>query len=331
MGFLHFLDVAIGFALGMAVLATLIGTFSGVWLALIRTRTRQVRTGLASLVANLGTITGTESQAVADSLLSDHMVKARTIRDQLEDPAGWRGWPGAFIRFIRGFSAETIHREELALLLLRRASEGHALAAKAAGLTADAAGEVLRKVEKAILDQEALNPDLPAQIWRVRALSQHAGEMASRLFSQFDNVMDRVEDNVSFSAKAVAVFFAALFLSHYPVDSLEMIQRLSTDAELRSYLVEEAKNAPASQLVADKVKASRLFGSTFDKDRPWQLEDARNLGNTGVLLTWIMVSLGAPFWLSLLDKLLGLRSEVARKATEQRTVREAAQPTPSPS
>lgn len=309
MGVLHFLDVGIGFALGMMVLATLIGTAAGVWLGLIRSRTRQVETALATLVRTLGTVDRGESEAIAGAMLSDSWVKTPFLGN------------GAAMRFLRSFSPETIHREEFAVLLLRKAGEGHAQSLKAVGMTAAEASELLARVERSALELEAQDPHLPAPVWRTRALNQHAGPIASRLFSQFDNIMDRVEDNVAFSAKAVAAVMAAIFLAGYPVNSLGMIERLSTDEQLRTYLVDQAKADPKAADLPEKVKASRLFGDAFDS-KAW---DFGNLAQPGVLLTWVMVSLGAPFWLGLLNKLLGVRSEVAMKAQQQRALRETDQ------
>lgn len=51
----------------------------------------------------------------------------------------------------------------------------------------------------------------------------------------------------------------------------------------------------------------------------------------GILLMWVLVSLGAPFWYDLLKKLLGFRSIVANKDDEERKVRQAEQTPPSTS
>lgn len=45
----------------------------------------------------------------------------------------------------------------------------------------------------------------------------------------------------------------------------------------------------------------------------------------GIVLSWILVSLGAPFWYDLLKKLLGFRSVLARKDDDERTSRQVQQ------
>jgi hypothetical protein len=44
----------------------------------------------------------------------------------------------------------------------------------------------------------------------------------------------------------------------------------------------------------------------------------------GVLLTWVLLSLGAPFWYDALKDLLKLRSTVAKKEEQARTDRQTA-------
>jgi hypothetical protein len=175
---------------------------------------------------------------------------------------------------------------------------------------------LLTKVENAILRQEVENPTLPAYTWRTKALAEHVPQLAAPLFSHFDNLMDRVEDNVRASGKAGSVVFAALFLCFYPVDSFEIINRLSVSGELRQKVV-----AAAPGLVSDgqdwQVTAS-LFGDSLERAH-WDYE---RFLTPGVLLTWVMVSLGAPFWLGQITRLLGLRSEIARRMQEERSLRD---------
>jgi hypothetical protein len=123
MNFLHYLDVIIGYAVAMAVLATLIGAAAATWIALIRTRTRHLRGGLATLVEQLG-VKGEQCQQLAQEIMMDRMVKARAIWASLTDPTDWGSVPGQLVRFLRGFAAEPMQREELALILLRKAARG---------------------------------------------------------------------------------------------------------------------------------------------------------------------------------------------------------------
>lgn len=350
MGVLHYLDVMIGYALAMAILATLIGTFAGVFLTAFRTHTRHLRSAVATAIQNVQGMTPEQGAALAQTLLSDRTVKARAPWTSLPDPMEWPlvGW---LVRFARGFAPETIHREELALLILRKAAAGDttALAMLPGGASAN---DLLRRVERSILLEEKADPAAPAQVWRMRALAAHVPDLASQLFTHFDNLMDRMEDNVRSSGKVVSALAAAVFLYFAPVDSLNILNRLSADAELRKELVSAASElTPAkpvdTALSEDEKKAARqvaldrarkkietagLFGEVHWKRlrKPtwddWMPLDRKELVlpdiNLGVLITWAMVSMGAPFWLGALNKLLGLRSLVAQRGDQQRTLRD---------
>lgn len=345
MNFLQYLDVIIGYAVAMMVLATLIGAASAIWISLIRTRTRHLSGGLASLLENLG-VAGEQGHALANAIMMDRTVKARGIWSSLTDPTDWKSLPGAVIRWVRGFAAEPIQREELALIILRKAAEGNGAALKALGLpnaTRGQARELLSKVETAMLLEEVEKPSLPAQTWRAKALADNVRTLAAPLFSHFDNLMDRVEDNVKASGKASSAVFAAVFLLAYPVSSFDILNRLSVSDELRQKVIAAGTNPNAN----DPLLQKGLFGDSLNCakcDVAWffkWLPPARWLSTSvaqakcdysgfftpGVLLTWVMVSMGAPFWLSQLTRLLGLRSEIARRLEDQRTLRDGDQRT----
>ncbi len=352
MAFLRYLDVMIGYALGMAMLSTLIGGAAGVWLGVIRSRTRHMQGGLASLIQSLGAITEAESRELAGAILMDDTVKVRNLSDWFADPTDGKTKLGAVTRFIRSYSTETIQREELVMILLRKASEGNWIALKAMGLYPElalqreagaqsllaqkeegiaasgaaidglkqVAATKLLEVEEKTLQLEFATPDLPAQVWRTKALAEVVPTMTSKLFSRFDNMMDRLEDNVADSGKVASVVFAAIFLSWYPVDSIAMLTRLSTSDALRAKAVAaaEKQNVPLEER---QDIQDGLFGNVFleKKDFQWGVH---LFGSPGVLVTWVMVSMGGPFWLNQLSRLLGLRSEMARKLTEQRNLRD---------
>lgn len=379
MGFLRYLDVIIGYALAMVILSTMIGAAAAGWLAVIGTRSRHMRSGLASLIGTAGELSRKDGWELASGVILDPTVKPRGL---LEWFAGKIGGSSLyrFLRKIRGHSAETIQREELALVVLRQAAEGKLSALKTLGVEisdenrktlsalktklaefqaqsepseeSEKAGERIReeiasiapvakarelaaKVEASILAEEVRDPNLPSQIWRTRALNEHVPALASRLFSQFDNLMDRVEDNVGLSGKLASFVFAAVFLFNYPVDSIAMLNRLSSDEKIRASMVASAENvaqagsattaqsgtegAASKDKAVEEAKRELLAAGLFGDIDSKKLS-IDNL--PGLFLTWVMVGLGAPFWLSVLDKLLGLRSVMARKATEQRSLRD---------
>lgn len=343
MNFLHYLDIAIGFSVAMAILATLIGTVSAGWIAAIGTRRRHLRGGLESLLANTGQVTHSEAGSLVKALLGNELVK-------IQSPSDWMNLPGNLVRMFREFAAETIHREELPLMILRLASKRNIPALKAAGLAVDIGAEeslkqarsqaeaMLRNVEESALVEENKNPHLAAQVWQTRALAEHAKTLSSRLFGQFDNVMDRIEDNVSTSGKVTSAILAFLFLSLYPVDSVRLLNQLASDEKLRTELLQTAEDVrkwpqatdPGSEVerqknvtdLLQKADARGIFGSQLSHPQDLKLQSLGVWFHPGVLMTWFMVSLGAPFWLRMLDKLFGLKSQMSQRATEQRNLRD---------
>jgi hypothetical protein len=367
MDLFHYLDVLIGYALAMIVLSTMIAAAASGWLGLIASRARSLENGLSAMLAAISGAPAAQSQALAQSILCDPILKPF---GKLERWAAQLHLPGVerAIAWVRSFAAETVHREELALMILRMAGEGSeaairalgvplsdtetaelqslqtALAATGGSAAADqaaraallaklqelapvkAARQMLADVEQTILAIEVDQPSLPSQVWQTKALQKHAPQLAARLFARFDNLMDRVEDNASFSAKLAAAGLSALFLIFYPVDSMAMLTRLSANTDTLSLVVAEAVKVKQGNLgtqlqeAETKLLAAGLFGD-FGKQ---SITDP-SINLAGVFATWVMVSLGAPFWLNILDKLLGLRSIVQTKANEQRAWRQKEQ------
>jgi hypothetical protein len=79
-----------------------------------------------------------------------------------------------------------------------------------------------------------------------------------------------------------------------------------------------------------------LFGDEVKKDVPCTIpltdisiplmEQCKRAAMTpGIFVTWILVSLGSAFWLGLLNKVLGIRSELSKKLDAQRELRATSQ------
>lgn len=325
MEILHYLDVAIGFTLSMMVLATLIGTTTAAWLAAIRSRVRNLEAGLQHVLGALGgSLTPNERREAISELLRDRMMNGWS-------PVRWMGM-GA---------TDAVGREEFVLMLLRKSAGGTAVWAKIAEtievLTGQTPAVLLRRVETEILQEEAAAPGAPSTVWRTRALAKLAPGLAGPLFSQFDEIMIRSEDNLTFSAKLVSAILALVFLVVYPVNSFDLLARLMNDNAIAKSLAEQAAGGASDDALLASVKAQGLFGDVFSeksvhKDRIWNTchDNAVCWGMTatynalaepGVWTTLILVSLGAPFWLGLLDKLLGIRSKITAKTQEDRQIR----------
>jgi hypothetical protein len=116
-----------------------------------------------------------------------------------------------------------------------------------------------------------------------------------------------------------------------------MITRLATDKTVATALAEQAaKTKDQTELLAS-VKKQAMFGDVFDANNKFWTDiytecgpnrfchlttaPAKALSQPGVLVTWVLLGMGAPFWQGLLDKLLGLRSKITAKTEDERAQR----------
>jgi hypothetical protein len=316
----HYLDVAIGFTLAMMVLATLIGTTTAIWLAAIQSKVRNLESGLSHVLGTLG----------AELREADRLTIVRSLlRDKLM---------GSWSPFRRvGLGAtDAIGREEFVLMLLRRADAWPKVGEAITRLTNKAPVDLLRAVESAILDEEAANPKDPANVWRTRAFKQEAPALAARLFVHFDDVLVRTDDNTSYSRKVAGALLTLAFLVVYPVNSFDLLARLVHDDAIAAALaLQAATTDPKADLLA-VVEDDGLFGDVFTNNSVHRANIMAcngavvcsvraavggSLTEPGVWTTFVLVSLGVPFWQGLLDKLLGLRSKITDKTRDEREQR----------
>jgi hypothetical protein len=323
---LHYLDVAIGFTLAMMVLASLVGTTTAIWLAAIRSKVRNLESGLTQVLGTLGgALSEADQLAIVQSLLRDKMMSSWS-------PVRWLGL-GA---------TDAVGREEFVLMLLRRAGDGGAWTKAGDAIktiTTKEPEEILRAVEAAILKEEAAHPEDPANVWRTRALAQEAPALAARLFVQFDDVLARADDNTAYSRKVAGVVLTLAFLVVYPVNAFDLLARLINDDAIAAGLADQAARGAPPAVLLDAVKKQGLFGDVFANDSAHRQAIARAcqggilcsasagikgaVSEPGVWTSFILLSLGVPFWQGLLDKLLGLRSKIAAKTEKERAQRAA--------
>lgn len=305
----HYLDVAIGFSMVMAVLSAVAGTAAEGWLLMIRTRVRHLQDGLGMLLDGLKVA---DPVQLAKDLLCDDRVRARFL-------------PESLVRMGKGMAmgaAEALTREDLVMNLLRKGLTNADLRSKLAQqFQIGDLEKTIAQIQAKMLEEETANPQAPSHLWRTKAVAAVVPGLAARIFGEFDSMMDRVTDNVGFTGRIVSSVCAGVFLfGFYPVDSFSLLARLSNEEGVRKTLVEQAQvyASPQASEAFEKMQVAGLFGP---------MEERRGkLDQPGVWVTWVLVSLGAPFWLGLLNKILGLRSEMARKEEEQRSFRQQQQP-----
>jgi hypothetical protein len=137
----------------------------------------------------------------------------------------------------------------------------------------------------------------------------------------FASMMDRVSQRFATHMRIYSVLVSAVLVALLGMDTLYIVNALRGDAALRAGLVTAASSAAAApQLdpqaqqqfasLAQSVRANLPSDMSITAlvYRPVTLESL-----PGMLASVVLLSLGAPFWFSMLKNLLALRSVVARK------------------
>jgi hypothetical protein len=177
----------------------------------------------------------------------------------------------------------------------------------------------------------------------------HAAEsdFVAKINNWFDQTMDRTSQR--FTASTRAVTFAGAFVVAFglQVDTPALVNRLAADEALRNAFVQEAqalqKDAAARQQAGEPA-APQLSATEMDRKYraflaangiitlptagTWRESfDGKNV--LGMLVTALLLSLGAPFWYNALGKLLQLRSVLAVKDDAQRSQRQSTEAAPA--
>ena len=251
-----------------------------------------------------------------------------------------------------------IHREEFTKLLMDLAGGG-SVATLESGAKAKLLEmlkqngisdpeQTLKNVRTMAMQLEASNPELASDVRQAKALIQEArSDYVARVNSWFDQTIDRVSQRFTQYTHWITIAVSLVVVLAVQVDIIAVVDRLSIDDQFRNIVVSSAvkdfsqETAPQSdtnQTSPDKRPATPNVGPgpyydllskagliTLPTNGNWfrQLEDPRKY--PGMVLSILLISLGAPFWYGILKNLLGLRSTLAQKDDIQRTIRQTTQ------
>ncbi len=244
-----------------------------------------------------------------------------------------------------------IQREEFVEMLLELASrkapppalpddarEALARALAASGVT-DPDG-ALRAMRSRTVDLEAEYPRWAAHLRRSKAMFETvSSQWVRHAAASFDTAMDRVSHAFERHVRFYTAVFSLLLAAGLQLDAFGLLNRLSLDESLRRALVTEAAG------IDDRLQASaageertRLEQRVRDlremASSPLVVPPARWLSEwdpwklPGILISALLLSLGAPFWYGQLKNLLRLRPLLAAKEEEERQERWTSQLTP---
>ena len=345
------LDVLIGLVVVLLALSMAVTVVTQALTSILNSRGRHLKRGLQDLLQQLDpALSATISEAIATKVLTHPLVSGSNTPIASEGAMAW-------LRQIVGGRryGNVIHREEFTKLLLALAGgEGSARLDDTArdaltqALTrngvADPAG-TLAAVRRFALELERTSPAL-ANTARQNLAFLHAApsDLVAKINSWFDQTMDRTSQRFTASTRAITFAVAFLVAFGLQVDTPSLANRLAMDDTLREAFVQQAHAMNASQgapaASAQAAPSSAAAAQTIEADYRAFLADNgiirlpshrgywtgyRSLSAVfGMLVTALLLSLGAPFWYGMLARLLQLRSALAFKEDQQRSERQAA-------
>ena len=254
-----------------------------------------------------------------------------------------------------------VHREELTRLLLYFADDSATLEqdvkaelkqALVRNGIPDPSG-TLRKIRDASLQLETDNPRLAVDVRQTMAILQEArSDFTAKINNSFDQAIDRVAERFTASTRAITFVAGLLVAAALQVDAVDLVNRLSADDMLRQAFVTQAASlrgtvstgnpaqaagAGSTNAVSPRQAAPTAEGIDVQymafladngliavaRTRSQWMKRWGEINLVGVLVTSLLLSLGAPFWYSALGRLLQLRSVLAAKDDLQRNARQA--------
>jgi len=341
-------DVLIGLTVIILALSMAVTVITQTITTIINTRGRHLRRGLVDLLQQLDpALTAELSKSVATTILRHPLVSGSTA-----SVTGLLGGPRL---------GSVVHREEFTKLLMVLAIDqapgglnGAAKEALTKALIAngvDDPAQVLKNVRQMAMQLERASPELSHTV-RQNLAMLHAAEsdLVAKVNNWFDQTMDRTSQRFTASTRLITFVGAFVVAFMLQVDTPAIVNRLSADEQLRQQLVQDAEalyqerqsGEQASTPAANAQALTRAETDMAQKHRAmlsaaglvrlpssgyaW-LEGFTLTSVLGMLLTALLLSLGAPFWYSVLGKLLQLRSVLAVKDDKQRADRQMSEST----
>jgi len=320
------LDVLIGLTVIMLALSMGVTMLTQFVTTVFNSRGRHLKRGVMDLLNQIDPALATKAAAagqtvagrVADAILTHPLISATGRR-----------------------LGTVVHREELTRLLLFLTDDTAALDGEAKAILkqtlarngiADPPG-TLKKIREMSLKLETENPSLAVNVRQtVAILHEASSDFVAKINNSFDQAIDRVTLRFTAHARAITFVVGVLIAAGLQVDTIGLVNRLSADDMMRQAFLKTAERqsqlpaaADASAGELDLQYMSFLAENGLVTAPRSPAEWTKRWGQTnvlGVLITSLLLSLGAPFWYSALGRLLQLRSVLAVKDDEQRKARQ---------
>ena len=317
------IDVVIGLTVIMLALSMAVTVVTQFVTTVVNSRGHHLKRGLVDLLAQIDpSLSGEVGRRIAKAVLTHPLVSATGSR-----------------------LGSVVHREEFTKLLLQLAASDDKSFKEVAGTALNAALErngvsdpdqTLKRIRKAAVDLEASQPDLGNAARNSLAIIQEAkSDLVATVNGWFDQTMDRVAQRFTASTRAITFVAAVIVAVTLQVDTLLLVNRLSADDKLREAFLATARTAQESRAAptgtgASAAEIDRQYmayladnGLITVPSSPAQwMERWPTINPFGLVLTALLLSLGAPFWYNSLGRLLQLRSVIAARDDRQRASRQ---------
>jgi hypothetical protein len=321
------IDVLIGLTVIMLALSMAVTVVTQFVTTVVNSRGHHLKRGLVDLLAQIDpSLRGKVGRQIAKAVLTHPLVSATGNR-----------------------LGSVVHRDEFTKLLLQLAASDDESFREAAGTALSAAltrngvsdpAETLKKIRRAAVDLEASHPDLGnAARSSLAVIKEAKSDLVATVNGWFDQTMDRVAQRFTASTRAITFVAAAIVTVALQVDTLLLVNRLSADDKLREAFLATARTtqesraastgagSPAAEIDRQYMAYLAENGLITVPASPAQwMERWPTINPFGLVLTALLLSLGAPFWYNSLGRLLQLRSVIAAKDDRQRATRQRATP-----
>ena len=355
------IDVLIGVTVVLLALSMAVTVITQCLTTVVNSRGRHLRRGIADLLQQLDpSLTPALSKVIATRLLVHPLVSgSRTPLGAASAATGvWSQLTGLLRRLAGGPRlGNVVHREEFTKLLLHladdeglRTADATAAAALRTALASNGIQQpdaVLKAIRAAALRLERSNPELSHVARQNLAILQEAeSDLVAKIHNWFDQSMDRTSQRFTASTRAITFAGALVVAFGLQVDTLSLVNRLAADDVLRQAFVERAvamEQSRPAQAAADagavppsgtdagearlaaEYRAFLAENGVIVRPAAFTLAGVRD-NLLGLLVTALLLSLGAPFWYGALRNLLQLRSVIAARDDAERTARQTTNP-----
>jgi hypothetical protein len=344
------IDILIGLSVVMLLVSMIVTVITQVITTILNQRGKHLMRGISDLLSQIDPDMPPEiADEIAKGVLSHPLV--RNADGRLGDIIHREELTKLLLELGAGDGPQTLTPEALAGPQKALVKNGVCKPEDAPNIKAKIS-ETLKNVRSFALQLELSHPELTnAARARIAMLQQADNQLLAKINLWFDQTMDRVAAPFTGATRYVTFAAGLVIALLLQLDTAALVSRLSADQSLRESLVKQAvelekasppapgTGAPAPMKVTDLSQGDKQAIRDLMLNNivgvPQGFEDWKNrwtadnwaMKSIGILLTALLLSLGAPFWYNALQNLIRLRSVFASKDDQQRDQRQLSPPT----